>query len=64
MVSFKNDCVPRNFLSYFSDPKLPAGAKIVAFAGNPKMEDVFAGRGGKWYRRIGNIDWLRKAWQG
>jgi hypothetical protein len=28
------------------------------------MEDVFAGRGHKWYRRIGNIDWLRKAWQG
>ena len=64
VVSFKNDCVPRNFLSFFSDPKLPEGAKIVAFAGNPKMEDVFAGRGGKWYRRIGNIDWLRKAWQG
>ena len=64
VVSFKNDCVPRHLLSYLGDPTLPAGAKIVAFAGNPKMEDVFAGRGGKWYRRIGNIDWLRKAWQG
>ena len=63
-VSFKNDCVPRNLLSYLADPKLPEGARIVLFAGAPKMEDVFAGRGHKWYRRIGNIDWLRKAWQG
>lgn len=63
-VSFKNDCVPRNFLSFFKDPTLPEGAKIVLFAGAPKMEDVFADRGHKWYRRIGNIDWLRRAWQG
>jgi len=63
-VSFKNDCVPRHFHSYFGDPELPAGARIVLFAGSPKMEEVFAGRGHKWYRRIGNIDWLRRAWQG
>lgn len=63
-VSFKNDCVPRNFRSFLADPTLPQGAKIVLFAGAPKMEDVFAGRGHKWYRRIGNIDWLRQAWQG
>lgn len=61
-VSFKNDCVPRNLLSFLRDPALPEGAKIVLFAGAPKMEDVFAGRGHKWYRRIGNIDWLRQAW--
>lgn len=62
-VSFKNDCVPRNFASFFKDPSLPAGARIVLFAGNPKMSEVFSGTGGKWYRRIGNIDWLRAAWQ-
>lgn len=62
-VSFKNDCVPRNLRSYLQDPTMPEGAKIVLFAGAPKMEDVFAGRGHKWYRRIGNIDWLRKAWE-
>ena len=61
-VSFKNDCVPRHLASFLRDPALPAGAKIVLFAGAPKMEDVFAGRGHTWYRRIGNIDWLRKAW--
>jgi hypothetical protein len=62
-VSFKNDCVPRNLMSYLKDPVMPEGAKIVLFAGAPKMEDVFAGRGHKWYRRIGRIDWLRKAWE-
>lgn len=61
-VSFKNDCVPRHLASYLRDPALPAGAKIVLFAGAPKMADVFAGRGHKWYRRIGRIDWLRQAW--
>lgn len=63
-VSFKNDCVPRGLKSYLRDPALPAGAKIVVFAGNPKMSDVLRGRGGKWYRRIGNLDWLRRAWGG
>jgi len=62
-VSFKNDCVPRNLASYLRDPTLPEAAKIVLFAGAPKMEDVFAGRGHKWYRRIGDIGWLRKAWE-
>ncbi|WP_347137584.1 hypothetical protein [Paracoccus sp. SSK6] len=61
-VSFKNHCVPRHLASYLRDPALPPGAKIVLFAGAPKMEDVFAGRGHKWYRRIGKIDWLRQAW--
>ncbi|WP_028719359.1 hypothetical protein [Paracoccus yeei] len=42
-VSFKNDCVLRNLRSYLSDPALPAGARIVLFAGAPKMDDVFSG---------------------
>lgn len=62
-VSFKNDCVPRHLASFWRDPALPPSAKIVLFAGAPKMEDVFAGRGHKWYRRIGRIDWLRQAWE-
>jgi len=61
-VSFKNACVPRGVRSYLREPTLPPGAKIVVFAGEPKMGDVLAGRGHKWYRRIGNVDWLRRAW--
>jgi hypothetical protein len=63
-VSFKNQCVPRNFKSYWRDPALPFGAKIVVFAGNPKMSEVLAGAGQKWYRRIGNVNWLKAAWYG
>lgn len=62
-VSFKNDCVPRGVASYLSDPAIPAGAKIVVFAGAPKMSEVLEGGGHKWYRRIGNIDWLRREWR-
>lgn len=62
-VSFKNDCVPRHIKSYRADPALPAGAKIVVFAGNPKMGEVLAGGGHRLHRRIGNVDWLRQAWE-
>lgn len=62
-VSFKNDCVGRGIASYLRDPACPPDARIVLFAGSPKMADVLAGRGGRWYRRIGDIDWLRRAWE-
>jgi hypothetical protein len=61
-VSFKNDCVPRGTRSYLADPTVPEGARIVVFAGTPKMSDVLAGGGHKWYRRIGDVRWLREAW--
>lgn len=63
-VSFKNHCVGRGLSSYLTDPACPDGARIVLFAGNPKMAEVMAGRGGRWYRRIGRVDWLRAAWDG
>lgn len=62
-VSFKNHCVPRYLCSYFRDPRVPLGARVVVFAGNPKMQEVIAGEGSKWYRRIGRIDWLTTIWQ-
>ncbi|SCZ66579.1 hypothetical protein SAMN04488118_106210 [Epibacterium ulvae] len=61
-VSFKKHCVPPHLASYFSDPTLPKGAKIVLFAGNPKMDDALERKSGVWYRRIGNVDWLKSAW--
>jgi hypothetical protein len=61
-VSFKNDCVPRGLKSYLADPAVPAGARIVVFAGTPKMSDVLAGGGHSWYRRIGDVSWLHTAW--
>jgi hypothetical protein len=61
-VSFKNACVPRGLKSYLADPAVPAGARIVVFAGTPKMGDVLAGGGHRWYRRIGDVSWLHQAW--
>lgn len=63
-VSFKNGCVPRGLKSYLRDPKLPAEARIIVFAGSPKMSEVLAGGGQKWYRRIGNLEWVKEAWNG
>ncbi len=61
-VSFKNDCVPRGLRSFFADPSQPKGARIVVFAGSPKMDDALSGKGNKWYRRIGDVSWLKAAW--
>ncbi len=61
-VSFKNHCVPPGMKSFFADPALPKDARIVVFAGSPKMDDALNGRGSKWYRRIGDVTWLRDAW--
>ena len=63
-VSFKNDCVPRGLASYLRAPSLPQGAKIVVFAGSPKMDVALRGGGQKWYRRIGDVRWLREIWEG
>jgi len=63
-VSFKNTCVPRFPSGYWRDPSLPDNARIVVFAGSPKMEDALNGRGGKWYRWIGDVAWLKTAWEG
>lgn len=61
-VSFKNTCVPPLGKNLVADPACPPDARIIVFAGNPKMRDVIAGRGGRWYRRIGPAPWLQNAW--
>ena len=63
-VSFKNGCVPRGAMSYLGDPALPPGARLVVFAGSPKMDEVMAGGGHRLHRRIGDVGWLRRAWEG
>ncbi len=57
-VSFKNDCVPRNLASYLRDRRCPRG-KDRAVRRRAQDGGRFAGRGHKWYRRIGDIGWLR-----
>lgn len=60
-VSFKNDCVGRGIATYLQAPACPSGASIVIFAGSPKLDEVLSGRANRWYRHIGNIDWLHSA---
>lgn len=61
-VSFKNDCVPDLGHNLFANPQCPPDARIVVFAGRPKMSSVLAGSGSRWYRRIGPAPWLEAAW--
>ena len=27
------------------------------------MDEALNGKGGKWYRRIGDVDWLKSRWE-
>ncbi|MEM6896789.1 MAG: hypothetical protein AAF576_05385 [Pseudomonadota bacterium] len=63
-VSFKNHCVPRGWRSFVADPVLPENARLVLFAGTLGIDDALARKSDKWYRRIGNVDWLEAAWRG
>ncbi len=63
-ASFKHDSVPRGLASFVRDPVCPSQARIVVFAGRPKMSEVLAGHSGRWYRRIGPAPWLVRAWTG
>lgn len=62
-VSFKNHCIAPGFSSYWVDPAIPAGARIVLFAGRLKQDDAMAGRGGKFYRKIRVAPWMREHWR-
>ena len=63
-ASFKHHAVPSGLRSYLADPVCPPQARILVFAGRPKMAEVVAGQGSRWYRRIGPVPWLLAAWRG
>ncbi|MBN2676181.1 MAG: hypothetical protein JXR30_02910 [Alphaproteobacteria bacterium] len=65
--SFKFHCLPVWFLRPFVMPKLPKGTKLLAFHGQPKMEDAIIGRWSKHvpflkriYKTIKPSPWIRK----
>ncbi len=57
-VSYKHDCVHLAPLGWFKPPRIPAGAKILVFHGNPKPEDAVRGGHSKWYRHVKPAPWL------
>jgi hypothetical protein len=61
--SYKRHCLPRGFLKAFRKPRLPEGARVLIFHGDPKPEDAIVGRSGKWYRPIRPAPWLGEFYQ-
>jgi hypothetical protein len=62
--SFKVNCIPHFLLRPFVAPKLPSGARIIAFPGNPKMPDAIEGRwpGGP-HKFVRKTPWIADFWQ-
>lgn len=61
-VSFKRHCMPPRLLAPLLRPRLPAGAKIVVFHGDPKPEAALRGEWAgrfKWMRRT---PWIGEHW--
>lgn len=61
--SFKRHCLPSALASWFSEPTLPQGARIIAFHGKPNPPDAIAGVSGKWYRRVKPTAWVAEHWR-
>lgn len=65
---YKVHCLPHPLLRWFAEPRLPAGARIVAFPGAPKPPDAAAGR---WpapfhkriYKHNKPAGWVREHWR-
>lgn len=58
-ASYKHNCVRTFPLDRFTDSRIPPGAKVLVFHGDPKPEDAVIGKGSKWYRKIRPAPWLK-----
>lgn len=61
-VSFLDGCVPLWPASYFKDPTVPPGARVVVFVNHANMQMALDGEIRLPFRRVGNVDWLKTAW--
>lgn len=61
--SFKRHCVRRGLAGWFKPPRLPDGARIIAFHGKPNPPDAIAGVSGKWYRKVLPTPWVAEHWR-
>ncbi len=64
IVSFKYDCRPMRPLNLLLEPRLPRGAKVICFHGNPKMEQAVEGYRADPLHSTRPCHWLRDAWIG
>jgi hypothetical protein len=61
--SFKYQCCPSWFKSWFEAPSLPKGARVILFHGLPNPPEAIIGRSGKWYRHIQPSPWIKDYWK-
>ncbi len=62
--SFKVDCMPGGVMNWIARPKLPDGAKVIAFHGDPKPPDAAQGLyPGKWYKHVRPTPWILDHWR-
>ncbi|WP_411357924.1 glycosyltransferase family protein [Pseudidiomarina salilacus] len=61
--SFKRHCLRPFPLSFFQQPRIPEGAKVIIFHGRPHPDDAIAGRSGKWYRKVLPTEWIKEYWR-
>jgi hypothetical protein len=62
--SFKKHCLPGGALNLFLTPKLPEGARIIVFHGDPKPEDAVAGRWpGRLTKFVRPTPWIAEHWR-
>lgn len=62
VVSFKRHCIPTFPLNWVRAPTVPEGAKVVAFHGTPKPDQVEHGYRHGWRRRTRPAAWIAENW--
>ena len=62
-VSFKRHCVRGLLSGWFLPPRIPPGARVIAFHGKPNPPDAIKGVSGKWYRRVLPTPWIAEHWR-
>jgi hypothetical protein len=70
--SFKVHCIPRWPLNWLQTPRLPEGARVIAFTGTPNPPDAIAGewpakQGAGWhkklYQHVRPTPWIDEHWK-
>lgn len=62
-VSFKYSCLAPFPLNLIRDPRLPAGAKVVVFHGNPNPPEAVLGKSKNLYRHVRPTPWVAEHWR-
>ena len=63
-VSFKKHCLPGGLLNRVRPSRVPDGARVVVFHGEPNPDDALAGRWpGAWWKGLRPATWIADHWR-